>query len=188
MVIQMARRFPNRSSKHWNLKTVGRDGNPHTPGYLPAVIDVRRRAGKWVFFVFMDEVKKRGCQGKGINFGFTWNKNSVLVWVRGVFFLIGFFVGFFFFWRKYPRKKKTGKGCGKWETRHLIKHSRELIVLFNSTLEEEKRHIAINHQNFLRNIWQDNSFAFPQYFIIFNPLRSIFILFLPSLNYRLHLT
>lgn len=50
MFIQMARRFPNHSSKYSSLKTFGWDVKPLTPGYVPAVINgVKRRAGEISF-------------------------------------------------------------------------------------------------------------------------------------------
>lgn len=46
MFIQMARGHPNYCNKCSDLETFGWDENPHTPGYLPTVIDgVKRKAG-----------------------------------------------------------------------------------------------------------------------------------------------
>ncbi len=71
----MVRILPNHCSAYSDLKTLGWDEDPHTPGYLTAVIDeVKRRArGIQVFFSLVDEVEKLGWQEKGFHLIFTQN-------------------------------------------------------------------------------------------------------------------
>lgn len=47
----MVRILPNHCSEYSDLKTLGWDENPHTPGYLPAVIDEVKRRAKGISFL-----------------------------------------------------------------------------------------------------------------------------------------